>query len=315
MKFISTIILLTLISCNNSDLEIIKIPIDKTTIPKGIVVNPKNNDIYISSLHLDQLVRYNEIQNKTEIILNREDHGYSAGTDLGIYKNRLYALGRYNRDSFAMLFIKNLYTDLTLSYKVNSHDRTFFNNLAIDKKGNCYISDTDHHRIYKYDNENRDIRVFYLNEQIENPNGISISSDQTKLFVDSYSHGIRIIDIESKTIVNKLHSPTAQWGVGGIKYHKGKIFFIVNGIKDKSQHGLYSLDLIENETEFGNLDPVLVFHKKMHIPTTLSIVHNQFYMLANSQLDLLEANTNTIIDSSKLTDTYVIKKMDIHKNQ
>ena len=66
MKFISTIILLTLISCNNSDLEIIKIPIDKTTIPKGIVVNPKNNDIYISSLHLDQLVRYNEIQNKTE---------------------------------------------------------------------------------------------------------------------------------------------------------------------------------------------------------------------------------------------------------
>ena len=214
-----------------------------------------------------------------------------------------------------MLFIKNLYTDLTLSYKVNSHGSTFFNNLAIDKKGNCYISDTDHHRIYKYDNENRDIRLFYLNEQIENPNGISISSDQTKLFVYSYSHGIRIIDIESKTILNKLHSPTAQWGVGGIKYHKGKIFFIVNGIKDKSQHGLYSLDLIENETEFGNLDPVLVFHKKMHIPTTLSIVQNQLYMLANSQLDLLDANTNTIIDSSKLTDTYVIKKMDIHKNQ
>ena len=208
---------------------------------------------------------------------------------------------------FSQLYIKNTDTDRVLSFKADSIKRTFFNDLAIDKKGNCYITDTDHHRIYYYNSSDHSISTFFEDEQIRFPNGIAISDDQTKLFVDSYSHGIRIIDLDTGKIVNTLHSPTAERGIDGVKYHKGKIYFILNGIKDKSQHGLYSLELINDETEIGNMDPVLVFHKKMKLPTTFSIVENDVYVLANSQMDQLDQKNNTIIDSSKLTETYILR--------
>ena len=308
MKILSLLLLLTLLGCNNSDVEVIILTIDKATIPEGIVVDPKTKDIYISSMHLDQLIRCNIRTNKNEVIFNRAEQGYSRGAGIDFYNNQLYALGAYDRDTFSLLYIKNMDTDRVLSFKADSLDKTYFNDLAIDNEGNCYITDTDNHKIYFYDNSNRSINTFFVDEQIEHPNGINISRDQSKLFVDSYSHGIRIIDIQKKKIINSLHSPTAERGIDGIKYHKGELYFIVNGIKDKSQHGLYSLDLIDDETEFGNMDPELVFHEKMRLPTTFSIVGNDFYVLANSQLDLLDQDNNTIIDTSKLTETYVLRK-------
>lgn len=314
VRLLSIFILLTLIGCNNSDIEVITLPLDRATIPEGIVVDPHTKDIYVSSVHMDQLVRCDAKTNKTEIVFNRADHGYSIGVGMDLYDNHLYALGVYDRDTFSLLYIKNMDTDRVVSFKVDSLDKTYFNDLAIDDDGNCYITDRDNHNLYFYDNATRSIQLFWLDEQIEHPNGIAISKDQTKLFVDSYSHGIRIIDIQQKKILNTLHSPTAERGIDGIKYHKGQLYFIVNGIKDKSQHGLYSLDLIDNETDFGNMDPELVFHEKMKLPTTFSIVGNDFYVLANSQLDLLDQESNTIIDTSKLTETYVLRKSILRRN-
>ncbi len=308
MRLLIFLISIILVGCNSSEIEVITLPIDLATIPEGIAVHPKTNDIYISSLHFDQLVKYDVFNNSLDVIFNISKHGYSQGVGIDIYGNQLYALGNYDRDSFSMLYIKNMDTDRDLSFRADSLGKTFFNDLAIDKDGNCYITDTDHHRIYFYDHDTHTINTFLVDEQIENPNGIAISDDQSKLFVDSYSHGIRIVDIKQKRILNTLHSPTAERGIDGIKYHNEKVYFIVNGIKDKSQHGLYSLDLIDDATEFGNMDPVIVFHEKMKIPTTFSIVGNDFYILANSQMDLLDQEKNEIIDTSKLTKTYILKK-------
>ena len=307
MRILSIIIFILFIGCTASDPTIISLGIPKNTIPEGIVVDPNSENIYISSVHLDQLTQLDKSGNIQKVIFKRNQNGYSEGVGMDIYNNKLYALATYDRDSFSKLYIKNIGNDYTNSYHVENVS-TYFNDLAIDQQGNAYITDTEHHRIYYFDADAKMVIDFLIDEQIKHPNGIAISTDQSKLFIDSYTHGIRIVDINTKSIMNKLHSPTAEWGVDGIKYHKGKLYFIVNGIKDKSQHGLYSLDLIDNETEFGNLDPVMVFHEKMKIPTTLSIVDNYIYVLANSQMEQLDQKNNLIIDSSKLVDTYILKK-------
>lgn len=307
MRILSILAVIFFIGCSPSDPIVISLCIPKHTIPEGIVVHPISNDIYVSSVHLDRLVQLDESGNFKKIIFDRNQDGYSKGVGMEIYNDKLYALATHDRDSFSLLYIQTIENNKKQTYRVENTS-TYFNDLAIDRKGNAFITDTDHHLIYFYDDRAKNVKTFLANEEIKYPNGIAISSDESKLFIDSYTHGIRIVDIKTKAILNTLHSPTAEWGVDGIKYHKGKLYFIVNGIKDKSQHGLYSLDLIDNETEFGNLDPVMVFHEKMKIPTTLSIVDNYIYVLANSQMDLLDQNINSIIDSTKLTDTYVLKK-------
>lgn len=305
--------ILLFFGCGIPDPQVIYLTTPQNTIPEGIAVDPMTHEIYLSSIHLDQLIQLDPNGTSPNIVFNREQHGYSKGVGMDIFKDQLYALATYDRDSFSMLFIKNINTQRILSYQVENKS-TYFNDLAIDNKGNCYITDTDNHVVYFYNNKDKSITEYLRHEQIEYPNGITISKDQSKLFVDSYSHGIRIIDLATKKILKYIHSPTAQRGIDGIKYHNGKLYFIVNGIKDKSQHGLYSLDLIEDETDFGNLDPVMVFHEKMKIPTTLSIVDNDIYVLANSQMDLLDEENNTILDSSKLTQTYVLKYTIIPRN-
>ena len=100
MRLFLLFILVHCISCKNSDIEVIAIAIDKTTIPEGIAIEPNTKDIFISSLHLDQLVRYNTTTNKPKTILNRKDQGYSIGVGLDIFENKIYALACYDRDSF-----------------------------------------------------------------------------------------------------------------------------------------------------------------------------------------------------------------------
>ncbi|MEX0287540.1 MAG: SMP-30/gluconolactonase/LRE family protein [Flavobacteriaceae bacterium] len=302
--FLLTVLLL---SCQDPEIEEIELQISRSAIPEGIAVHPLTEEIYISSIHEDHITRSSSDGSTFEKIHGLKDNGYSIGVGLDIWKNHLYALGKYKRSSSAILTIKDLKANESSTFTHVDLDTTYFNDLAITKQGNAFLTDTDNHRIYFFDLAKGKISTFLEDEEIKYPNGITISADQSKLFIDSYSSGIRIFDLGKKSIINHPHDPTTQLGIDGLKYNQGVLYMIVNGGKNREKHGLYALSLVQNETDFGSLAPILVNHDKMDIPTTFSIVDDHAYVLANSQLTNLDQQLNKIIDTQKLDKTYVLK--------
>lgn len=294
-------------SCKTTGVEIIELQISKSSIPEGIAVHSKTKEIYISSIHKNKITKSTSNGKKTETILDNTDNGYTKGVGLDIWQDEIYALSNFKNESYSILTIKNLQQGQISTIKANDIKVTSFNDLAIDVNGDAYITDTHNHNIYKFVKSNQEISLYLTNDEIKYPNGIAISDDQSKLFIDSYTSGIRIVDIKTKKIINKPHPSTTKIGIDGLKYHNGYLYMIVNGSIDKENHGLYKANLRSSETMIGEIEPVLIHHNKMNIPTTISIRNNTVYILANSQLENLNQTKNQIIDKNKLTNTYIIK--------
>ena len=310
-KHIITFFILILCGCfstTTQNIELIELQISKSAIPEGIVVHPESKEIFLSSVHEDCITKSSKDGRTNKIILAKENNGYSIGVGMDIWNNKLYALSKHNRSHQSILSIIDLKSGNISTIKSFNVDTTYFNDLAIDKRGNGYITDTDNHNIYFYNAQTNDIDIFLNNEMIKYPNGITISDDNSKLFIDSWTTGIKIVDIANKHIFNKKHISTSKKGIDGLKYHYGHLYYIRNGGKNAEEtHGLYRIKLLNNETILSDPVPLLVNHEKMHLPTTLSIVKDDIYILANSQLDKLVQEEHKIVNPDSLTNTYVIK--------
>lgn len=297
------------VSCESGEeIETIVLDIDPSTIPEGIAVHPASKDIFISSVHLDKITKSNSQGKNSTDVIPPKHLGYTAGVGMGIKRNYLFALGSVNRKKQSMVLqIDLMGNEIVNSFKTNDSIPNYFNDLAIDNGLNAYITDTEFHKIYRLDYRTGTIALFLENEQIKYPNGIAISEDGSKLFIDSYTSGIRIVDIKTKTILNAVHLPSANKGIDGLKYHGKNLYAIINGGNDRARHGLVRYRLSEDESSIIQTDEILMNHTKMNLPTTLSIVDDEIYVLANSQLDNLDQEENTIIDLKLLDTIYILK--------
>jgi hypothetical protein len=302
-------VLFLLLACKGQMAELLELDIAITSIPEGIAVDPKTGDIYISSLHLDKITRSAANGKNSTDVVGSGQYGYTTGVGMETARNLLFALGSDNRTKKSLLLQIDLKND-SLVNRASLPDSIpgYFNDLALDENMNAYITDTEFHKVYKYDSHTDNISPFMENEQIKYPNGIAISDDGSKLFIDSYSAGIRIVDIQSRQILNVPHQPSAEKGIDGLKYYKNSLYAVVNGAAvDPSAHGLYRFRLSENEETIVSMTPIAINHAKMEIPTTVDIEGDRAYLLLNSQLENLDQQRNEIIEPAKLSKTYVLK--------
>lgn len=289
--------------------DVLEITYDKALIPEGIAVDPKEGKLYLSSILRKKIVETDLASGKSTDFIGSGAYGYKPGIGITIKNRRLFALGseKKNGSWSSILLVLDLEDgSLIHSYMLNETGNHLMNDLAISTSGQIFITDTERHRVYKLDYPDGSLSIFLDDAQIQYPNGIAISEDNTKLFVDSWSHGIRVVDIKSGEILNDKHEGTTQIGIDGLKYHAGHLYAIRNGAESEG-HGLIKIQLSENEETIEGITPLLVGHENMNLPTTLAIAEGYIYVLANSQLDNLDQDTYTIIDEDKLTPTYILK--------
>ncbi len=311
MRITILLTLVILLSNCTPSIEVITIPNQKDIIPEGIVVHPSQDKIFISSIHQRKIIQTNKKGTTSSDFIASHQHNYLGGVGLEIKDNKLYALGSNmeNKVWKSIFLVFDLKTNEVLhSFPMRDTMSILLNDLAIGEDDKIYISDTFGHKVHIADLKNKEIRTFIKDETLQYPNGIAISNDKTKLFVASSNDGIRIIDIATRKILNPPNEITSNLGLDGLKFYKGKLFALRNGgWKEKEKHGLYEITLNQNLTKVEAINPLLMNHEKMNLPTTFSI-HNDFiYILANSQLDNLEQNKNEIKNRQSLTDTYLIR--------
>lgn len=299
-----------LIQCSANEV-VYEIKADKDLIAEGIALNPENGMLYLSSYHKKKIERYDPAGSTSEDFIKTGEHGFKGGVGMLVHNNQLFTLSseRTATHSTSLLLVFDPESSRLLhSYTIQDTVAHFMNDLAIGPGNVIYFTDTERHTVYLLSYPKGTIKTALQDESLKYPKGIAISDYGSKLYVDSWTHGIRIADTSSWQILNGPHSPTSQYGIDGLNYHRGNLDAISNNKSNRSGHGLVRIALNPAGDSLGAVTPVLLGQKKMDIPTTFAIHEGYAYILANSQLERLDEETNQIREPDSLTYTYIIRK-------
>jgi sugar lactone lactonase YvrE len=279
-------------------------------IAEGIACSSGDGHIFLSSYHKRKLIEFNPRTGKVVDFLSNGEYGYQQGTGLEIRGNLLFALStakRMGKATSRLQVFDKASRELLHEYTTPEDQGGFWNDLAVGSENTIYITDTQNNLVWRLAYPNGQPEIFLTHIEIRFPNGIALSGDERKLFVASWSHGIRIIDVTTGKVLNTNHPATTSVGIDGLKYYKGNLYAIRNGARAKQEHALLRIALNDMETRLEKIDTVLIDHPAMNIPTTFCLTGKQAYILANSQLDMLDQQENRIIHHDSLTPTYLIK--------
>lgn len=282
---------------NNSDDNIYKPEIafsidEKDLIPEGITYDPQTKQFFLSSLYKKKIIAVAQEGNHRDFIHSRQDGMMgSLGLKVDLQRRRLWALSYDTIKSFVHIY--NIDSgDLIKKYSPSSDIRHTFNDLILTKDGSAYITDPEGNSIYFVPSQLNELQLFVKSDSLlQLANGISISPDNSILYVASHTKGIVLIDIENKSI-----QPIENWlqadtrGVDGMMFYNNSLVCIRSGDPDKSKHHITRYWLSKNGKEIIKAEIIDHKNKMFDEPTTGVIVDGYLYCIAVTSLGIFSEN-------------------------
>ena len=292
------------VSCQRQPVAIVlNAPAD--FIPEGIAVS--GSHLYLSSVTLNKIVDYDMLSEQVSDFVSTGQFNFASGVGLFARDSLLYAVTNHERD-YSALFVFDIRTKspvrtVFLRDTVNQH---FLNDLAVSRDGHVYVTDTEQHLVYRLAPHDMQFEKWMGGAELEYPNGITLSDDGHYLYVASSTKGIRIVDTNTRKVINE-DSPLTR-GVDGVQYFNGQLLAIMNGSQDKTQHGLYSIELSPDSNKMLTPKAILVNDVLFDVPTTVAVANGKYFLIANSHLGQLGQN-NVVTDRKSLRPPTVLTGM------
>jgi len=308
-----TIILFAIftISCNEiKDGEAYFSITEKDLIPEGITYSSTTNSFYLSSVYKTKIIQVDAETGSFKDFISSESIDLRfLGMIVDDERKQLWACGNITREArFSAIVKLDLLTGkLIKRYELNDTSKVFFNDLALDKQGNIYITNTEGQSVYKINSEYDSISIFYDGEEIDEPNGIAISPDNSVLYIASTSRGIHVLDIANRSIIGEPDTSLKSFGVDGLKYFNNNLIAIQNEVNTYEEINISSFELDKTGTRIISRDIIDSNNPLFNdVPTTLVIKDNQAFCI-NSQLNKLTYPEYEIRDPDKLNNVTIVK--------
>lgn len=261
-------------------------------VPEGIAFSINKDAFYLTSIAKSKIIEIDRKSGKQKDFIKEHESGYTPGA--GIYiddeRNLLHALGGYfnKNDSLSSLFTFDLNTKKLLKrYNVADKGGHFLNDMIKDKRGNIYLTDTKKSSIYVLKHDNDSLELFYESPEIESPNGIAISDDNTKLYIASNTNGVRILDVATKTILNSRDSLGISQGVDGLEFYKNHLYAIQNTV-EANTFNFRKLILNQKQDEIIGVEVIDGHTSNLNVPLTFCLVKDKAIVIGNSNLQYLD---------------------------
>jgi hypothetical protein len=168
----------------------------------------------------------------------------------------------------------------TLSRKTDAH---LFNDLAINSRGDVFVTDSRAGTVYWVSRATERLAVFTPPLKIEAANGIAISDDGTKLYVAGFAEGITVVDVASRSHHAIAHpADLCLATIDGLSFYNGSLIAIQNGVM---AHRVVRYRLARDLNKIEGFEILDRRNPVYEGITTGTIADGAFYFMANTQLD------------------------------
>ncbi|MFS4447039.1 SMP-30/gluconolactonase/LRE family protein [Maribacter sp. 2307UL18-2] len=293
MTYLKTVPLLLLLVACASKIPSSYVLDEKDLVPEGIAYSKKNNAFYLTSVAKSKIIAVDKNSGKQTDFISANEFGYQPGVGILVddQRNLVHAIGGYARmpDSLSALYTFDSSTQKLLK-RYNAAPGDFLNDLIQDSDGNLYVTNSEGASVFILKPGTDSLELFYESPEIQFPNGIAISDDQTKLYIASFEKGVRILDISTRRLVNEADSLGISQGIDGLEFYKGHLYAIQNGSR---ANGFNFRKLVLNSTQDGIIDMEIIDsgNPDLYVPLTFAVAGNEAIVIGNSNLGHLNQET------------------------
>jgi streptogramin lyase len=288
----------------------------KDLVAEGITYDPGEHSFYVSSVHRRKILRIDTAGKATDFVAEGQD-GLWAVLALKVDPKQhvLWALSsalpemngfRPEEKGFSSVYKYNL-TDGKLIKKylmIVPGERHAFNDLALDSKGNLYISDAEARSLYQIDIKSDELSVFLPPGKLLSPQGLTFSEDEKFLYIADYALGIFSLNLATKQM-SKLVAPkdVALSGIDCLVRFKNTLIALQNGTQPSRVVRFY----LDNTGQRIERSEIIEMNNSLFVDPTLGVVANdKFYYIANGQWSRFNSD-GTIFPTDKLQELVILK--------
>ncbi len=181
----------------------------------------------------------------------------------------------------------------------------WFGDLALDSRGNVYVSDTTAAAIYRHVPGSAKLERWLEDERIVNPQGLAFAGSDALLVLADYPTGLWAVDTATKKVERISAAPDVTLvGIDGLLFRKGGLVAVQNGTTpqrvvrlawDPARRRITSWELLEaNRPEFEEL-------------TLAADGGEAFYFIATSQWEAFD-ESGKLKDGAKQREIVVMKR-------
>jgi sugar lactone lactonase YvrE len=294
-----------------------KIP-QKDLIAEGIAYDPVSRSFFVSSIYCRKIVEVAASGKSHDFIAEKEDGIWGVlGMEVDPKQRTLWAISSNSEDDMLMKYPEPETVGQTAVHKYDlktkklvkkyildvKGERHFFNDLAITKNGDVYITDSNAGSVYRILAAQDKLEQFVKPPGMNYPNGIALSADDSHLYV-AHLAGISVIDLSTKEIKPiKAPENVATSSIDGMVFYDHSL--IANqGLTGVERVARFYLSSDPGRIE--KLELLQVNHPVFVLPTTGVVAEDSFYFIANSQLRSFDENKK-IWPEDKLQETIILK--------
>jgi DNA-binding beta-propeller fold protein YncE len=289
---------------------------DNILIPEGIAIDPRNGNIYISSIAKHKIIKIDTKRNTTDFIKEGEnDFLEGLGMKVDTKRNILWCL---SNKRMGKIFTSQIHGFDIDNSKVKYHHSLkdtiphLLNDLVLDEENNLIITDTYFSSLYKFYPATNKLDLLLKEQQMKYPNGLAFGKNKT-LYVASYGTGLLKIDLKSKTITSLkgFSDSLIAYGLDGLMYKNDLLYGVYNAGKGRPTDAVIKYQLNKNKDSIVSETIMDRGNTHFYDPTTAAIYKNKLYVIANSHLDQFNANKESVkgIESTLLPMKILVYKI------
>jgi hypothetical protein len=268
---------------------------EKDLIPEGLAYDEKQNLFYLSSLNRKKIVKFNS-DGRVSDFVPADRYGLLPvlGIRLDPAEGTVWA-ATFEDAGRTELVHFDASGKLLGRYSPKGSAKHGFNDLVVRKNGEVITTDSLNNQVFRLDPRSHELAPLPAHRMLFYPNGIALANDDKTLYIAD-AVGIIKMDLLEGTSHDVDPGPhNTLAGADGLYWRNGSLIAVQNGI-GSPRIALFRLsrdgNRVTQTTVLENRTPFTV------LPTTGAIHGNEFYFIANSQIDNL--NGDKVMDVTKL---------------
>jgi SMP-30/Gluconolactonase/LRE-like region len=266
---------------------------EKDIFPEGLEYDASTDTLYMSSMYHPKILKIGHDGKIDDFVPAARDHLLPVfGIRISPSDGTIWSASGDEDSGKSELLHFDRGGALLGRYPSPENEKHIFNDLAVLRDGNIFLTDSLANAVYRFRLKDRTFLPLRVARPMLSPNGIALADDEHALYVADL---LGVLQIDLKTGASAELDPGPRntvAGIDGLYWHKGSLIAVQNGI------GTPRVAEFHLSVDGLHVVKTTVFVNSLTTPTTGALRGDDFYFIVNSQGDNL--NGSHIMDVTKL---------------